>query len=96
MEDNLNFQIGNNNGIIYTVICQDGDNAILSGGNDYVVIRDLSNFRKLHSWCGGEYFPHYHDSEWQIKQLQAALDYFKIICDYTDNDNNDENEGIEN
>lgn len=90
MENKLNWQITNNNGMLYTVICQNGDKAILLGGNDYVVIQDLSNFRKLHTWCGGEYFPHFNDLRNNISALNDALEYFKLICGYNSNENIEE------
>ena len=86
----INYQITNNNGITYTIICQNGENAILLGGNDYVVITDLSNFRKLHCWSSGTYFPHFHDKERMINAFERALNYFKSICNYSSNENENE------
>ena len=83
----LNYQITNNNGITYTIICQNGENAILLGGNDYVVITDLSNFRKLHTWGSGTYFPHFHDKDKIIYAFENALNYFKLLTGYKDEEN---------
>ena len=84
MENLLNYQIQNNNGILYTIVCQQDEKAILLGGNDYVVIEDLSNFRKLHSWGGGKYFPHFKEDS--IGALQDALNYFRCICGCGENE----------
>ena len=91
MLDILNYQITNNNGITYTIICQYGENAILLGGNDYVVITDLSNFRKLHTWGSGTYFPHFHDKDRMIKSFEQALNYFKQVSKYDGYYENEEN-----
>ena len=82
--DNLGWQIKNNNGVLYTVICQNNDCAILLGGNDYVVIQDLTNFRKLHTWNGGKYFPHFNDPKTNILALNDALEYFKLLVGFDD------------
>ena len=72
--------INNKNRVTYTIICQYNDNAILLGGNDYVVITDLSNFKQFGFWDGGTYFPHFHSKENYLDSFDKALNYFKLIC----------------
>ena len=68
-------QITNQNGLVYTVIACKEDRALLVGGHDYVVIRDLSYFMETGNWGGGKYFPFFEDNN-SATMLNRALYYF--------------------
>ena len=65
------------NGKDYTILVQRGDRALLIGGQDFVVIDDLSYFVKTGSWGNGTYFPHFYEEERSYTSLDKALYYFE-------------------
>lgn len=76
LETKVGKVIPNANGKNYTVLAVDGESAVLQGGFDYVVIRDLSYFEQSGSWGSGKYFPSFNDQD-SYKMLTFALYYMK-------------------
>lgn len=66
----------NANGKEYVVLAQNGERALLMGGQDFVVINDISYFAESGSWGGGKYFPHFYDESQSVKSLDRALYFF--------------------
>ena len=75
METKIGKIIPNANGKNYVILAVDGNSAVVQGGFDYVVIRDLDYFEQSGSWGNGKYFPCFED-ETSGKQLKKALLYF--------------------
>lgn len=71
--------ISNVNGKNYMILAVEGDSALLHGGHDFVVIRDLSCFEQCGSWGNGKYFPCFDDKD-SYKILSFALYYMKHCC----------------
>ncbi len=71
--------IPNANGNNYVVLAVEGDSALLHGGHDFVVIRDLSYFEQSGSWGSGKYFPCFTEED-SYKMLSYALYYFRHYC----------------
>ena len=66
IETKVGKTIKNNNGKEYRVIAlnkNNKDRALLQGGNDFVIIDDLSYFQQKGSWGGGEYYPCFNDED---------------------------------
>ena len=79
LETKVGKVIPNANGKNYTVLAVDGENAVLQGGFDYVVIRHLSYFEQTGGWGNGKYFPSFNDQD-SYKMLTFALYYMKHYC----------------
>lgn len=76
METKIGKIIPNANGKNYVILAVDGDSAVVQGGFDYVVIRDLSYFEETGSWGSGKYFPCFDDKD-SYCMLRQALHYMK-------------------
>lgn len=76
METKIGKIIPNANGKNYVILAVDGDSAVVQGGFDYVVIRDLSYFEETGSWGSGKYFPCFDDKD-SYRMLRQALHYMK-------------------
>lgn len=79
METKIGKIIHNANGKNYVILAVDGNSAVVQGGFDYVVIRDLDYFEQSGSWGNGKYF-HCFDDKDSYKMLNFALYYMKHYC----------------
>lgn len=76
VDNRVGKKVLNKNGKEYTILAIDGDSAVLHGGHDFVVIRDLSYFIENGSWGGGKYFPCFNEED-SYKMLRMSLHYLK-------------------
>ena len=79
METKIGKIIPNANGKNYVILAVNGNSAVVQGGFDYVVIRDLDYFEQSGNWGNGKYFPCFDDKD-SYKMLNFALYYMKNYC----------------
>ena len=89
METKIGKNIPNANGKNYVILAVDGNSAVVQGGFDYVVIRDLDYFEQSGSWGNGKYFPCFDDKD-SYRMLRQALYYMKHYSYIEDEEENDE------
>ena len=80
MKSYVGKSIMNANGKEYMVLAQIGEREVLMGGQDFVVINDISYFAESGSWGGGKYFPHFYAENQSVKSLDMALYFFNHYC----------------
>lgn len=89
MDNRVGKRVLNKNGIEYTILAIHDDGAVLHGGHDFVVIRDLSYFVENGSWGGGKYFPCFNEED-SYKMLRMSLHYLKyreyLVLDEEENE----------
>ena len=89
METKIGKIIPNANGKNYVILAVKGNSAVVQGGFDYVVIRDLNYFEQSGSWSSGKYFPCFDDKD-SYRMLRQALHYMKHYSYIEDEEENDE------